>query len=202
MQNTNAGRSSPDHDIRPPFQDNYVEASTSSKPVEDTHINSFDLKNGYQAFQTQEDQHEHDFNQFQTKSGESFDFKQGYDTAVYEVHKQYKLRTRTIDIPEPRKPKDGKQTNNFKRKAVVTEPADIPTPNPHQVTVEDITEMQPLIDQPLPPSSSKENSNSVPKIPPKTEKPQAITSHSADKQEQITDTPVEKGKPASHNVKA
>jgi len=38
-QNPNVGRASPDHDIRPPFQENYAEASTSSEPTEDTHIN-------------------------------------------------------------------------------------------------------------------------------------------------------------------
>lgn len=32
-QNTNAGRSSPGRDIRPPFQENYTETSTSSEPT-------------------------------------------------------------------------------------------------------------------------------------------------------------------------
>lgn len=67
--------------------------------------------------------------------------------------------------------------------------------------VEDITQMQPSIDQPLPPSSSKENLNSIPKIPPKIEKPQSSTSHNTDKQDQATDTPMEKGKLASHITK-
>jgi len=82
-QNTNAGRSSPDHDIRPPFQDNYVEGSTSSEPLEDTHMNLMDLKGEHQTFLSQEDQNECDYNQFHTKSGESFDFKLGYDSVVY-----------------------------------------------------------------------------------------------------------------------
>lgn len=71
-------------------------------------MNLMDLKGEHQTFLTQEDQEEHDCNQFHTKTGESFDFKQGYDTVVYEVQKQYKLRTRTIDISEPSKTKDGK----------------------------------------------------------------------------------------------
>ena len=50
-------------------------------------MNLVDLKGEQQTFLTQEDQDEHDFNQFQTKSGESFDFKQGYESVVYEVHK-------------------------------------------------------------------------------------------------------------------
>jgi len=180
-QNTNAGRSSPDHDIRPHFQDNYVEGSTSSEPLEDTHMNLMDLKGEHQTFLSQEDQNECDYNQFHTKSGESFDFKQGYDTAVYEVHKQYKLKTRAIDISEPSKTKDGKQPNKIKSKAIIIEPADTTAPNPHQVTVEDIIEAQPSIDQLLPPSSSKQNSNSIPKSPHEIEKPQASTSHNDDK---------------------
>ena len=102
-QTTNAGRASPDHDIRPPFQENYAEASTYSGPTDETHMNLLDSKNEQQIFLTREDQEYQDVNRFQTKSGESFDFKQGYDTAVYEVHKQYKLRTRTIDVPAPSK---------------------------------------------------------------------------------------------------
>jgi len=32
--------------------------------------------------------------QLQLESGESFDFKQGYELAIYEVHKQYNLRSK------------------------------------------------------------------------------------------------------------
>jgi len=66
-QNPNVGRASPDHDIRPPFQENYTEASTSSEPIEDTHINLMGLKNDQQVFlskEDQEDQEYHDVNQF------------------------------------------------------------------------------------------------------------------------------------------
>jgi len=164
-------------------------------------MNLMDLKGEHQTFLSQEDQNECDYNQFHTKSGESFDFKQGYDTSVYEVHKQYKLRTRTIDISEPSKTKDGKQPNKIKSKVVITEPADTTSPNPHQVTVEDIIEAQPSIDQILPPSSSEQNSNNVPKSPPEIEKPQAITSHNADKQEQIPDNSNETEKTAIINTK-
>ena len=59
-------------------------------------MNLMDLKGEHQTFLSQEDQDEYNFSQFQTKSGESFHFKQGYDIFVYEVHKQYKLRTRTL----------------------------------------------------------------------------------------------------------
>ena len=94
-------------------------------------------------------------NQFQTKSGESFDFKQGYDTVVFEVHKQYKLRTRTIDVPAPSRTKESKKPNKINSKVIITKPADTIVPNLHQVIVEDMTDVQLSIDEPLPPSSSK-----------------------------------------------
>ena len=115
-----------------------------------------------QVFLTQEDQDDNDINQFQTKSGESFDFKEGYDTAVYEVHKQYKLRSRTIDVLEPVKTKDTKQPKKIKDKAALTVATDNTDPNPKEVTVEDVTEIFPSKNQPLVSSSLKENSNSTP----------------------------------------
>jgi len=69
-------------------------------------------------FLTQDDQESHMLQQFQTQTGESFDFKQGYDSAIFEVHKQYNLRSRrNIDAPEqnkktiPSQPKKGKASN-------------------------------------------------------------------------------------------
>ena len=70
-----------------------------------------------QIFLTQEDQEIYNDSQFHTKTGESFDFKEGYDAAVYEVHKQYKLRTRPIDVPIPPKPKDNKQPKKINENA-------------------------------------------------------------------------------------
>jgi len=61
------------------------------------------LNNEGEVFLTQDDQEAHILKQFQTQSGESFDFKEGYDTAIYEVHKQYNLRSRRIDVPEVNK---------------------------------------------------------------------------------------------------
>ena len=60
---------------------------------------------------------------------------------MYEVHKQYKLRTRTIDVPEKVKPNDTKQLKKIKEKAALIETVDITFPNPHQVTVEDVMSM-------------------------------------------------------------
>lgn len=63
------------------------------------------LNNEQQVFLTQEDQEAHTLKQFQTQSGESSDFREGYDIAIYEVHKQYNLRNKRIDIPETNKQK-------------------------------------------------------------------------------------------------
>ena len=67
-QNRTVGRASPDHDVRPPFHENYAKASTSSEPPEDSHISLMVLKGEQQVFLTQENQYDHDINQFQTKS--------------------------------------------------------------------------------------------------------------------------------------
>lgn len=93
--NLNSGKTGPDQNIRSPFQENYVEASTSNEPTKDIQINMMGLNIEQQIFLTQYDQETHNFNQFQTKLGESFDFREGYDATVYEVHKQYMLRSRT-----------------------------------------------------------------------------------------------------------
>ncbi len=72
------------------------------------------LNNEQEFFLTQEDQEAHTLKQFQTPSGESFDFREGYDTTIYEVHKQYNLRSRRIDVPKTNKQKDTKQPNKAK----------------------------------------------------------------------------------------
>ncbi len=160
-----------------------------------------DSKNEQQIFLIQEDQDYQNVNQFQTKSGESFDFKQGYDTAVYEVHKQYKLRTRTIDVPAPSRTKESKQPKKIKSKVIIIEPADTTVPNPHQVTVEDMTDVQSSIDQPLPPSSSKEEGSSIPKNLPKADIPQAVIHHNADIQKENTENTLDKKKSATTNAR-
>jgi len=53
------------------------------------------------------------------------------------------LRSRTIDAPQPIKPKDTKQPKKIKEKAALTEPSDKIGPNPKEVTVEDVTEIYP-----------------------------------------------------------
>jgi len=135
-QNQNPGKASPENQIRPPFQENYAETSNANEQTDDTHINLMGLNNEQQVFLSQEDQEDEEVKQFQTKSGESFDFKQGYDTAVFEVHKQYKLRSRTINVPQPEKTKDDQQS----KKATILESKDKSDPITKEVTIEDITE--------------------------------------------------------------
>ena len=65
-QNLNAGRVSPYREIRPPFQENYAETSTTNEPIEDTHINLMGLKNEQHVFLTKEDQNNDNIHQFQT----------------------------------------------------------------------------------------------------------------------------------------
>lgn len=115
-QNPNTGKVGPNQNIRPSFQENYVEALTSSEPTEDTQINLMGLNSEQKNFLTQEDQEAHTLNQFQIQSGESFDFREGYDTAIYEVHKQYNLRRRRIDVPKNNKQKETKQPTKAKIK--------------------------------------------------------------------------------------
>ena len=128
-QNPNVGRVIPDREIRPPFQENYTEASTSNNPLEDSHLNIMGLKNDQHVFLSKEDQGSDDFHQMQSQTQEPFDFEQAYDPAVYELNKQYKFRTRTIDVPLPIKQKETKQPNRIKGKAPIEENADKVGPN-------------------------------------------------------------------------
>lgn len=55
-QNQNTRKTGPDQNLRPPFQENYAEVSTSDEPIEDNQINLMELNNEHQVFLTQEDQ--------------------------------------------------------------------------------------------------------------------------------------------------
>ena len=157
-QNLGIGKTSVDQDIRPPFQENYAETSTSIEPNEDPEINLMGLDGESQVFLTQEDHEDDEIKLFQTKSGESFDFKQGYDTAVYEVHKQYKLRSRTVNVNQPEKIKDNQQPE----RVIVTEPNDKTNSPAEEVIIEEITEPLSLKQQPVATSPSQPNLNVTP----------------------------------------
>ena len=141
-QNSNTGKAGPDQNIRPPFQENYVESSTSSEPTEDTQINLMGLNSEQQIFLTQEDQKAHTLNQFQIQSGESFDVREGYDTAIYEVHKQYNLRSRRIDVLVINKQKDTKQSSKAKIKNPPVQTLPRKNSNSNSPTVEDVSDNQ------------------------------------------------------------
>lgn len=159
-QNPNVGRVSPEQDIRPPFQENYAEASSSKEQMDDTHINFMGLNDEQQVFLSQEDQEDDDINQFQTKSGESFDFKQGYDTAVFEVHKQYKLRRRIVNVTQPEKTKDKQQPKVLKDKVIIADPSDKADSPSNEVTVEEVE--YPLDQQPLDTPPLQHNPSNTP----------------------------------------
>ena len=82
-QNQNIGKNVPDQNIRPPFQENFVEGSTSEEPTKDVEIkNVTEDKNEPEFFLSQDDQENHIIETFQTHLGETFDFKEGYDTSI------------------------------------------------------------------------------------------------------------------------
>jgi hypothetical protein len=158
VQNPNIGKTNADQDIRPPFQENYAETSSANQLNEDPEINLIGLDGKSHVFLTQEDHEEDESNTFQTKSGESFDFKQGYDTAVYEVHKQYKLRSRTVNVNQPEKIKEKQQT----KETSVTETDHVPNLPTKEVVVEEVTEPLSPSKQPMATLSSEPNPNIAP----------------------------------------
>jgi len=147
-QNPNIGKVGPDQKIRPPFQENFAEASTSDQTPEDTQINLMGLNNEQQIFLTQEDQEAHTLEKFQTQLGESFDVREGYDTTIFEVHKQYNLRSRRIDVPETVKKKDAKQPNRIEINKPPVEVLPGTDPSPSKPIVEDVSDDQPFNRQP------------------------------------------------------
>lgn len=101
-QNQNTGKNGPAQNIRPPFQENYAETSHQEDPEIDTRINLMGLDNEETIFFTQDDQKLYMLQQLQIQTGESFDYK-GM-TAIFEIHKQYNLRSKkNIDVPDQNK---------------------------------------------------------------------------------------------------
>ena len=84
----------PDQQIRSPFQENYDEGLQNHEEEDDTQINLLGIKNEDVVFLTQEEQELYMLQQLQLESRESFDYKQCYEYAIYEVHKQYILRSK------------------------------------------------------------------------------------------------------------
>jgi len=160
--------------------------------MDDNHINLMGLDNEQQIFLSQEDKENEDIKQFQTKSGESFDFKQGYDTAVFEVHKQYKLRSRTVNVTQPEKLKEKKQTIE-----IIKNPNNKTSSPSDEVTIEDMTEETTLNQQPLGKPSSQQNPSNIPQQASKKDKSQ-------DQEEEQEDVPkrvIDQEKMTKQNVK-
>ena len=195
--NLNSGKTGPDQNIRPPFQENNVEASTSNKPIEDIQINLMGSNTEQQIFLTQDDQETHDFNPFQTKSGELFDFREGYDATVYEVHKQYKLRGRTVVVPEPSKPRDTKQPKKIKDKTALTESPLETDLNTKQPSFQDISDLQPLKNQPSTSIPSKE----IPKNPLESNEKTGSAQNSTQDEENVIENTAKKENLAGTNTR-
>lgn len=146
------------------------------------------LNSEQQIFLTQDDQEAHNFNQFQTKSGESFDFREGNDAAIYEVHKQYKLRSRMVDVSEPGNLKDTKQPKKAKDNTTLIELPAKTNPNLTRPMVEDISDLQPSNNQPSTSFPPKENVNN----PPENNFKSDLVSNSDSGRQDITENTTEK----------
>ena len=65
-QNQNTGKNGPDHNIRPHFQENYVDKSHLEDPEQDTKINLMGINDEDTVFLTQDEQELHILSQLQT----------------------------------------------------------------------------------------------------------------------------------------
>ena len=70
---------SPDQNIRPPFQENYAESSHNDEEYEDDINIVMGIDEENTIFLTQEDQELIERQQLKVESSESFDYKQGYE---------------------------------------------------------------------------------------------------------------------------
>jgi len=163
-QNQNTGKNGPDQNIRPPFQENYAEASHSEGLEEDTQINLMGLDDEGEVFLSQDDQEAHILKQFQTQSRESFDFRQGYDSTIFEVHKQYNLRSRRINVPETNKKTVSNQPKKGKTVAKTLQILSRTNINPSNPIIEDVSDNQPNNEQPSTSLPSKETVEEPPKV--------------------------------------
>jgi len=163
-KNPNTGKNGPNQNIRPPFQENYAEASHSEGPEEGTQITLMGFDDEGEFFLTQDDQEAHILKKFQTQSGESFDFREGYDTTIFEVHKKYNLKSRRIEVPKVNKKKVPNQPK--KCKAVITHVHIFSRSksNPSNPIIEDVYDNQLNNKQPSTSLPSKRTVEEPPKV--------------------------------------
>ena len=146
---------------------------------------------------TQEDQEAHILKQFQTQSGESFDFREGYDTTIYEVHKKYNPRSRRIDVPKTNKQKATKQPNKGKTNTTPVHILSTTDPNLANPIIEDVYDNQANnrhLSSSLPPKGNMEE-------PPKVDLETNSTHNPTPKKEKNTDNTEDKENPNVQNTR-
>jgi hypothetical protein len=95
-----------DQQIRPPFQENYVdEGEEIVEDLDDVQINLMGINDNDYVFLTQEEQDLFLLSQTEVDHEESEDYKQGFENAIMEVHRQYNLRSKkSTDNPTKKTP--------------------------------------------------------------------------------------------------
>jgi hypothetical protein len=106
-----------DQQIRPPFQENYVdEGEETIEELDDVHINLMGINDNDSIFLTQE---EHDlFLLSQTEVDEEESEQQAFENAIMEVHRQYILRSKKSNDNPTKKASDFKNTSDTPAKKV------------------------------------------------------------------------------------
>lgn len=82
--------------IIPPFQENYAKSSQQNDEYQGTQINLMGINDDNTIFLTEKEYELYMLQQLLLESRESFDYKQGYEFSINEVHKQYNLRSKKI----------------------------------------------------------------------------------------------------------
>lgn len=119
------------------------------------------------VFLTQDEQELYLLQQLQIESGESFDYKKGYDFSIFEVHKQYNLRSKkNVDVPNQTKKTVQNQPKKIKEAPVSKILQILPreNPKPSSPTIVDITSNQPHVDQPstsIPPEEPVDKAQNI-----------------------------------------
>jgi len=102
-------------------------------------------------FLTQDEQGLYMLQQLQVEYGESFDYKQGYDSTIFKVHEQYNMRSkRNADFLDRTKKTMQNQPQKIKESPVSKILQILPrqNPNPSSPKIVDITPNQAFDDQP------------------------------------------------------
>jgi hypothetical protein len=120
----------PDQQIRPPFQENYVdEGEETIEGLDDVHINLMGINDNDSIFLTQEEQDL--FLLSQTEVDEEESEQQAFENAIMEVHRQYNLRSKKSNDNPTKKASDFRKTTDTPAKKVPDSPpkknSEVPT---------------------------------------------------------------------------